>query len=71
MNANPILLEKKYARIVKLFADEKHISLDTALQFSTILKYIPCSEKAYQICTAGAINIWLKNSSTKNKSGSC
>ena len=33
MNANPILLQKKYARIVKLFADEEQISLDTALQF--------------------------------------
>ena len=33
MTANPILLQKKYARIVKLFADEEQISLDTALQF--------------------------------------
>lgn len=33
MTANPILLQKKYARIVKLFADEEHISLDAALQF--------------------------------------
>ncbi len=42
--------------------------------FSTILKYIPCSAKAYQICTVGVINIWLKNSgwnTTKNEFGSC
>ena len=33
MTANPILLQKKYARIIKLFAEEEQISLDTALQF--------------------------------------
>ena len=33
MTANPILLQKKYARIIKLFADEEQLSLDTALQF--------------------------------------
>lgn len=31
MNANPILLQKKYARVVELFAEENHLSLDTAL----------------------------------------
>ena len=33
MNANPILLQKKYARIVKQFADTEGISLDEALSF--------------------------------------
>lgn len=33
MNANPILLQKKYARIVELFAKEKKIPLDQALDF--------------------------------------
>ena len=33
MNANPILLQKKYARIVKRFADAEGISLDEALDF--------------------------------------
>ena len=33
MNANPILLQKKYARIVELFANENHLSLDDALDF--------------------------------------
>ena len=31
MNANPILLQKKYARIVELFARKKKISIDKAL----------------------------------------
>lgn len=33
MNANPVLLQKKYARIVKSFADEAGIILDDALAF--------------------------------------
>ena len=31
MNANPILLQKKYARVVELFAIENNISLEKAL----------------------------------------
>ncbi len=31
MQANPILLQKKYARIVKLLAEQIEISLDEAL----------------------------------------
>lgn len=33
MNANPILLQRKYARIVERFAEEQNLSLDAALQF--------------------------------------
>ena len=33
MNANPILLQKKYARVIKLFAEKEHLSLDDALDF--------------------------------------
>lgn len=33
MNANPILLQKKYARVVELFAKEKGLTLDAALDF--------------------------------------
>lgn len=33
MNANPVLLQKKYARVVKLFAEKTGISLDDALDF--------------------------------------
>lgn len=33
MNANPILLQKKYARIVELFAKENQLSLEAALDF--------------------------------------
>lgn len=32
MNANPILLQKKYARVVELFAKENNISLEKALE---------------------------------------
>lgn len=31
MNANPILLQMKYARIVEKFADKRGVSLDKAL----------------------------------------
>lgn len=33
MNANSILLQKKYSRIIKCFAELVHIKLDEALQF--------------------------------------
>jgi hypothetical protein len=32
MNANPILLQMKYARVVSLFAKKEKISLDYALE---------------------------------------
>ncbi len=33
MNANPILLQKKYCRIIECFAKQQSISLDAALDF--------------------------------------
>ncbi|MBQ1397908.1 MAG: DUF3791 domain-containing protein [Clostridia bacterium] len=33
MNANPILLQKKYARIIRLFAEQNQLTLDEALDF--------------------------------------
>ena len=33
MNANPILLQKKYSRVVELFAEENCLTLDDALAF--------------------------------------
>lgn len=33
MNANPILLQKKYARVIELFAKENQLTLDAALDF--------------------------------------
>lgn len=33
MNANPILLQKKYARVIARFAEKAKISLDDALDF--------------------------------------
>ena len=31
MNANAILLQKKYARVIELYADKYHVSPETAL----------------------------------------
>ena len=33
MNANPILLQKKYARVIACFSKKAHLPLDTALDF--------------------------------------
>lgn len=33
MNANPILLQKKYSRVIECFAGRRGISLDAALDF--------------------------------------
>lgn len=33
MNANPILLQKKYIRVIECFAKQQGISLDAALNF--------------------------------------
>lgn len=33
MNANPILLQKKYSRVIECFAELQGISLDAALDF--------------------------------------
>ena len=33
MNAHPVLLQKKYTRIVTLFAQRNHLTFDTALDF--------------------------------------
>lgn len=33
MNANPVLLQKKYARIIEKFARKKNISIEESLDF--------------------------------------
>lgn len=33
MNANPILLQKKYARVIEAFAKKTGLTLDSALDF--------------------------------------
>ena len=43
MTANPILLQKKYARIIEQFSEKENLSLDDALSFfyrSTIYSLI-------------------------------
>lgn len=46
MTANPILLQKKYARIIALFAEKTGISLDDALDFFY-------SSKTYELISEG------------------
>lgn len=50
MNANPILMQKKYTRIVSMFAKEKQLTLDAALHFFTIRICINWSVKEARIC---------------------
>lgn len=33
MNASPVLLQKKYARVIECFAEKTNISLDDAMDF--------------------------------------
>lgn len=33
MNANPVLLQKKYSRVIERFAKQQGLSLDAALNF--------------------------------------
>ena len=33
MNASPVLLQKKFARVIACFAEKNHISLDEAMDF--------------------------------------
>lgn len=52
MNANPILLQKKYSRVIECFADKMNISLNAALDFSIAQRCIVLCEMVFQICTA-------------------
>ena len=38
MNANPILIQKKYVRVVELFTKNNNLSLKDALDFFIILR---------------------------------
>ena len=33
MNASPVLLQKKYARVIECFAKKMHLTLDAAMDF--------------------------------------
>ena len=33
MNASPVLLQKKYVRVIECFAEKMHMSLDEAMDF--------------------------------------
>ena len=46
MTANPILLQKKYARVIECFAKQQGLSLDEALDFF-------CHSEVYQLTRDG------------------
>ena len=50
MNANPILLQKKYSRVIERFAKQQDISLDAALDFFTTLRFTSWFARAFPIC---------------------
>lgn len=52
MNAHPVLLQKKYARIIAGFAEKEKISLENALDFFINLSCINSLAKAFPICIA-------------------
>lgn len=52
MNAHPVLLQKKYARIIAGFAEKEKISLENALDFFINLSCISSLAKAFPICIA-------------------
>lgn len=64
MEANPILLQRKYARIIEKFAVRAHISARKALDFFMVLLLIRMSVKGFRICIAGVMNIWWRNCGT-------
>ncbi len=41
MNAHPVLLQKKYVRVISLFAEKNKISLNSALDFFYKSKLYP------------------------------
>ena len=52
MNAHPVLLQKKYARIIAGFAEKEKMSLENALDFFINLSCINSLAKAFPICIA-------------------
>lgn len=52
MMANPILLQKKYSRVIECFAKRQGISLDEALGFFITPRCISWFVTVCPICTA-------------------
>lgn len=53
MTANPILLQKKYSRVIECFARQQEISLDAALDFFY-------HSQVYQLIRDGVSDMHLK-----------
>ena len=61
MTANPILLQKKYSRVIECFAGQQGLSLDAALDFFY-------HSQVYQVIRDGvsdmhcmSVHIWQRN----------
>ena len=57
MEANSVLLQKKYARIVALFAEQMQLTLDEALEFFYRSETYQELRDGMPICTVEAISI--------------
>ena len=53
MTANPILLQKKYSRVIECFAKQQGLSLDAALDFFY-------HSQVYQLIREGKYRIYLQ-----------
>ena len=53
MTANPILLQKKYARVIECFAKQQGLSLDATSTHSSVLSGFWIYSKAFFRCDAG------------------
>ena len=61
MQANPAILQRKYARIVKLFAEQAGLSYEEALVSSTTPRRMILSATELQTCIVSAMNTSLTN----------
>ena len=67
MNTNPILLQKKYARVIEQFANQEKIDLNEALDSSITPKRLSWCSKESPICIAEATHIWPKSFAGKGR----
>ena len=58
MTANPILLQKKYSRVIECFAKLQGLSLDEALNFCCLFTVI---NPKHSIFERGAVSVYFSN----------
>lgn len=68
MNANPILLQKKYARVVELYAKENSISLEKALDvfYCSVLYKLMSEGVSDMHCMSDEYLAWELEEESKN-----